>query len=270
MTKPNSEWEKLTWLVGLHVATGYLGDELPKSLLLVGDPGVGKSATLDRFASVPTVRTLADITSDPLRKKIIPDAVRDGIRHLLFPEMIKLFQRNQSTTANTVGVLTLGMSGELHDAYVGADDPIHVPPGWSIGVIGAMTTKIFNDWHQTIMNNGLLSRMMPCHVRFTDKTRREIEQAIISGDKRMTSRVHWAIPPGQHRVEFGHHMQDTALDMVDAIRPAKKGNVAGNSRNRLVSSVRAYLKASALLDGRREVDNLDAHKVMSVIELLKE
>lgn len=269
MTKPNREWERLTWLVGLHVATGYLEGEIPKSLLLVGDPGVGKSATLDRFASVPTVRTLADITSDPLRKKVIPEAVRDGVRHLLFPEMIKIFQRNQNTTANTVGVLTLGMSGELHEAFVGADDPVPVPPGWSIGLIGAMTTKIFNDWHQTIMNNGLLSRMIPCHVRFSEATRREIEQAIISGDKSMVSRVRWDIPLGQHVVTFGRHMQDTALDMVDEIRPVKKGNT-GNTRNRLVGSVRAYLKASALLDGRREVDNIDVHKVMSIIELLKE
>jgi len=269
MMKPNSEWERLTWLVGLHVATGYLADETPKSLLLIGDPGVGKSATLARFADVPTVRTLADITSDPLRKKIIPEAVRQEHRHLIFPEMIKVFQRNQNTTANTVGVLTLAMSGELFDAYVGTDDPIQVPPGWSIGLIGAMTTKIFSDWHQTIMNNGLLSRMTPCHVRFSARTRREIEQAIIAGNMTMVSPVLWDISLGRHMVVFGHHMEDTAMDMVDEIRPIKKG-LTGESRNRLVSSVRAYLKASALLSGRRAVEVQDAHKVMSVIELLKE
>lgn len=268
MKKPdNAEWDRMTRLVGLTVATGYLANERPQSLLLVGNPGVGKSSLLARFAEVPTVRTLSDVTSDPLRRHILPEMSERDQRTLIMPELIKVFQRNPSTTANTVGLLTLAMTGEVGRSYVGNEEVPEIPDGWCLGLIGAMTTRVFQDWRQMIANSGLLSRMHVVHVRFSEVTQRRIEQAIIDGDRTMTAPVAWPVMPQQAGVVLPRKLGKNVLEVVDQLSPVRQG-ASDDNRNRLVGGIRVYLKAAALMAGRSEVKLVDVDTVSSVLSLL--
>jgi len=259
-----NEWRRWSDLVGLFVATGFVEGELAQSLLLVGDPGEGKSALLARFFSVRPIKVAMDATSDGLKKHVFPAMIKTGQRHLMLPEMYKLMQRRGPTADNTIGVLTLAMSGEMHDSFIGDTLPQEFEKGFQIGVLGAMPTKIFQDWRQTIGNTGLLSRMMPVHFKLSTPMRTEIQIAIAMQDRRFLSPVSYVWPERSMPIEYkGQRLAETIL------RVAKEIDNSDEQKNRLIRLVVSLSKGAALLDRDSSVTLTHIEKVREFVPLFR-
>lgn len=251
-----NEWQLWSDFIGLFVATGYLRGEPAQSLLLVGDPGEGKSAILHRFFDVPTTIVAMDATAEGLKQQVFPRAIKERKRHLLMPEMYKLMQRRGPTAENTIGVLTLAMSGEMLDSYIGPSQLDQFPEGFQLGVIGAMPSKIFDEWRTTINNTGLLSRMMPVPFRLSDELRAQIKVAIAKRDKRMLAPVRFKWPTAPVDITYTHHLSVPVIRMVDDIIGKSHGQ-----HNRFIDMLVCLVKSVALLEGdsvckERHVDAL--------------
>lgn len=248
-----SGWDRWTYVVGLFVATGYVKDEPAQSLMLVGPPGGGKSTMVRRFRLVGTTREISDITADPLRRVIFSDAATKGLKHLLFPEFHKCFQRKPDTVQNMVGYLTAAMSGELANNYIGLDHLAY--PDVQLGIVAAMVPDVFHSWSRSMLSQGVLDRMTVMGFELPPKELTAIEHAILSGNGKLrdVSPVAW---PYQVPVEIAYHpdkaFMEALMEWLDAVR--RKGN-----RSRLAGQIRVLLKASALLDNRTAVtlDDLD-------------
>ena len=241
---PRNEWHAWSDFIGLFVATGYLRGELAQSLLLVGDPGEGKSAILHRFFEVPSIIVAMDATAEGLKQQVFRRAIKERKRHLLLPEMYKLMQRRGPTADNTIGILTLAMSGEMLDSYIGALQMDEFPKDFQLGVLGAMPSKIFEDWRATINNTGLLSRMHPVQFRLSAELRERIRQAIAKRDKVMLAPVRFPWPSEQVDIKYPHHLSSSVIRMADEVVREATGQ-----HNRLIDLLVCLVKSAALLEG---------------------
>lgn len=197
-----NEWAYWSDFVGMFMATGFIKGELAQSLLLVGEPGTGKSTMIERFHNVSTAIVAMDATAEGLKQQVFKRAIREHKRHLLLPEMFKLMQRRGPTADNTVGVLTLAMSGEMYDSFIGDKQADEFPRDFQLGIIGAMPSKVFKDWQQTINNTGLLSRMVAVKFGFSPEMQTKILAAIAAQDNRYTSPVSFPWP--DHAINVGY------------------------------------------------------------------
>lgn len=241
-----SDWDRWTYVVGLYVATGYVKGEAAQSLMLVGPPGSGKSTMVRRFRLVQSTREITDITADPLRRVIFAEAHTKGLRHLLFPEFHKCFQRKPDTVQNMVGYLTGAMSGELANSYIGIEHLAY--PDVQLGLVGAMVPDVFYSWSRSLLAQGVLDRMTVMEFTLPKKELVAIERVILSGNGVPAIQpVAW---PYQLPVEVEYQPDAAFLEALtewlDKVR--RKGN-----RNRLANQVRVLLKAAALLNNRLKV-----------------
>lgn len=257
--RKGGDWERYTALVGMFVATGYLLNDSPQSLLLVGDPGIGKSQLLSRFAKHPTIMRVSDVTSDGLRHVVLPRMIKAGHTHLMLPEFHKLFQRRESTGEHTAGVLQSALSGELHTAVIGRDEVEIGKPGWRIGMLAAMTSHVYASWARNLGNSGFIDRILVVHVALTDEMKASIEYAIASEDSSMTVEVSFSKLTERVAVsipkQIAKHVQSVAV-ALSKNEP---------NRNRMVSSVRALVRGTAAMRGVTVAARRD---ILQVEELL--
>lgn len=264
MSAKVDEWETLSHLIALTTATAYLLNDHPQSLMLVGAPGQGKSRLLSRFDHLQTVVRLSDVTSDPLRKKVLPMMAKEGKRHIILPEFNKLLQRRDSTAENTAGVISLAMSGEMHGAMVGPDEFKDIPPNFRIGVIAAMTQQVFALWHGKAENSGLLDRFTIIPVNFSLGTKLRIEEAIWNKDDSMVRQYDFKRKLEPVAIKMAPSMQFLGKALVDAMTVSGAGN-----RARFIQFVRAIMSASALVRGSTKVEKIDVEIASKLFSALK-
>lgn len=260
---PRNEWHMWSDFIGLFVATGYVKDEIAQSLLLVGDPGTGKSTILRRFFQVPSVIVAMDATAEGLKQQVFKRAIKEGKRHLMLPEMYKLMQRRGPTADNTIGVLTLAMSREMHDSFIGDKQLDEFPPDFQLGVIGAMPSKVFEDWKQTINNTGLLSRMYPVPFKFSERMAVQIHVAIAQRDTSLLAPVRFAWPHRPVEISYSSRLAP------DIIRIAKEFKDTQGQHNRLLNLFVSLTKAATLLEGQHVCQRKHVDMVAQFIPILR-
>lgn len=259
-TRCEEEWRQLSWIVGCALATGYLDDEPPVSLMLLGRPGTGKSSLMSRWYSDATALVVSDITSDSLRHLVLPQMASEGRRHLMFPEFFKLFQRSQSAVANMTGVLSAAMSGELHTVIQGERTMEKLPADFRIGAIAAMTDGVFGLWKKDFGNTGLLDRFLMVHLTLSHELTRHMLHRISMGDRTMLAPLHLPLAvKSKHRVTMSPAASEALYEMVLSV---------DGHTHRFMGAMRAMVKALALCHGEHEVTALRLHGIQNLMRYL--
>jgi hypothetical protein len=153
----------MTELIALTLTTAAVNGSAPQSLLVVGPPGSGKSALLERFAEPndssfnPTARLMGNLSAWGLRSFLQLEAPR-GVTHVIAPEMQTLFMRRADTWASVEGILLQAMAEGVGDYYNG---PIPESYGKAkMGLIAAMTRDAYLRVRADFARSGLSSRFL--------------------------------------------------------------------------------------------------------------
>lgn len=248
---PLTPWASASLFLSLYPATGMVKGISAQSLLLVGEPGSGKSELLRRFSRLPSTVVAGDITVDPLRELAASDTRPVPLRHIIMPEFGRLFSHRDSTVAAVTNLLTSLMTADAGQELVGPRGGGHRLDltGKQIGVLAAMPTDVFKLRFNDLVATGFLSRFIILGIRRSKEEKDRVLRNIANRSFIDLAPFACPLPTAQAEVSGGERYGDRILKWVRSWNP--------NPSERLVQHVVSLLPAVTLLRGRHTVSEED-------------
>lgn len=254
-TLPKREWDRGTELVRMFVATGFVVNAQPQSLLLISEPGSGKTELVDRFNSNGFLSYASDITSQGLYP-ILKMAKQGACTHLVTTEFQKLVLRKSSTAQATLGILCQAMEEGVGDVRIGER---HIDfEGARIGLIGAITHESAAKWHKNLRELGFWSRCAAFKWEMPIDELRSVMRSISRGDKSDLAPIVFPSDFRKLAVDFPEQLSEQLEDFV--FRSFQKYTIL-----RVFQRFRTLAMACAVLEGRTRVHAYDIEKVVAFL-----
>lgn len=248
---PTREWERAAELIKLFVATGYLANARPQSLLFNSAPGSGKTELLERFMGNPQLAFASDLTTRGLYT-ILRSAKKGVITHIVATEFQKFLMRKAATAENTLGTLTQALEEGVGETYIG--DKLENFEGARLGVIGAITGETLSKRRDMLREVGFISRVAIFRWGMPDEEIQNVMKKIGAGDQ--SDLEHVAMIPPDKPVTVNMHPKLSDAFMSYVWRSFREHTVL-----RVFNRFRALAMASAILDKREEVNADDIERV---------
>jgi hypothetical protein len=239
---PTREWDRGTELVKLFAATGAIKNSRPQSLLLVSEPGTGKTELLERFRVNRQLSFHSDLTVRQLWP-LLKDAKRGQLTHIVATEFQKMFQRKAAVAENLLGTLVQAMEEGV--SAVGVGPSLVDYEGARIGLIGAMTNGTLIKKREFLGEMGFLSRAACLPWDLPVEEERDIMTRISHMDYTDVAAV---------KLELPDRPQEIGFEPVLSERLKKYVIESGISRPlRSFNRLRSLAQGSVLLDNGDEV-----------------
>lgn len=250
---PVREWDRMSELVRMFAMTGWLKNARVQSMLLISEPGSGKSELLDRFMVNSWLDYASDLTSQGLHP-ILKLMKAGSVTHIVATEFQKFFSRKSATAAATLGLLCQMMEEGVRTTRIGQQ--VVEFDGAQGGVIGAITHKTAAEWNKTFLEYGFWSRCAGFEWTMPLDEMRGVMRSISNGDRRDLEPLTIVTPHKKTHVEFPAALSVQFEDFV--FKRMMKHTVI-----RVFQRFRALAMACALLDGRDTVHARDVEKVVA-------
>lgn len=250
---PEREWDRCTSLIEMFVATGAIANARPQSLLLISEPGSGKTELVERFKGNSSLRFVSDITSRGLHP-ILKGAQKGTYTHLMASEFQKFLLRKSHTAAATLGLLCQAMEEGVGETLIG--DNVVDFGGARLGLIGAMTHDTAAKWQRGFVELGFWSRCAAFEWEIPFDELKIILRRISNGDRSDLARVNVRLPDAPLKVSFPTALSEQFEDFVIA-------RFREHTVLRVFNRFRTLAMACALLDGRESVRATDIEKVVA-------
>lgn len=250
---PLREWECATELVKMFAMTGFIAGEQPQSMLLISEPGSGKTELLERFNENAFLRYASDLTTRGLHPLL--RASRQGaLTHVVATEFQKFFLRKSATAEATLGTLCQAMEEGVGEVLVG-DRAEHFH-GAQLGLIGAITHKTAEKWTNALREYGFWSRCASFKWEMPMAELRQVMRSITQGDKSDLAKIRLPVPDRKIPVKFPVSLSEQFEDFV--FQRFKEHTLL-----RVFQRFRVLAMACALLEGRDIVQAIDVEKVVA-------
>lgn len=148
------------------IATAFVENSIPISIMLVAESGAGKSKTLIRFQSKHIMRC-DDLTTAGLFDMLASDT-KNEIRFLLIPDFNPVLSHKSSVS----GLLVANLLSVTQDGTVNVQDGRqkkemkHEP----VGILTAVTPDMFTRYSKKWRELGVTRRILPLHYTYSPKT----------------------------------------------------------------------------------------------------
>jgi len=242
-------------IVRLGIASAYVKNDEPVSIILLGNPESGKSSILLSFVMPKEVCVLTDATKTKLENYLLKIS---NFRYLVIPDFIKVVSRNRSTRANLISFLNAGIEEGIHDVteYFGGSiqkttefkDPLR------FGLATSMTRSSIEDRRKEWYRIGFFSRLLPVSFSYTKEQQKKIREYIHAGKDLYEEKEKLRLKTRNIKCnkKFSMHFEPFIEKYADA------NKLYGF---RITHQFRCLLKASALLRGSSHVTKKDVDVV---------
>lgn len=188
-TDPFLRWQQVAHLARLTViSTRVRNIPTPLNMLIVGPPGDGKTAMLQRLAHLPHVQFLSDFTYMGVVRFL--GAVRDGLKSaLIVPDMGTLVARKPEVAKQTVATIASMCAEGVYDIAVGKKNR-HFD-GARASFLSAVTEDDFIRYQQTMEQNAFVSRLFLVNFDLSWSELKAMARRKWHGDMRLLAPLHF-------------------------------------------------------------------------------
>lgn len=250
---PPREWDRVTELVRMFIATGWLDNARAQSMMLISEPGSGKTEMLDRFALNGSLQYASDLTVRGLYN-VLKRAKSGAITHLVATEFQKFFMRKAATADNTLGTLCQALEEGIFEVLVG-DKPVNFG-GAQIGFIGAITHDTMSEKAKVLRETGFISRVAVFDWEMSSEELFHVMGAIGRDDRSDLEPIKLKGPQQKIHVEFPEPLSRQFQTYVHE-------HMRDHTVLRVFKRFRALAMGCAVLDDRDVVHARDVEKVVA-------
>ena len=243
---------ELQSLVKLVVASGYLKNHKPLSLILVGKVGAGKTEIINTFSCKNAV-FLSDLSSTG-----VFDILNENkeITHLIIPDFTKITMKNKQTSNNLLTTLNSGIEeglGKIRLKNTNVDVSINGETR-HIGLLTATTKKSYAQNKNKFESFGFSSRFIIASFDYSDKTTLDIFESIHKCE--YLKEKFKQIP-----LKDKKNLAVKKKNIILSYELSKNLDNLKNNSFRTLKQLQALACSSALVSGRSEVTKEDIEEV---------
>lgn len=272
--------EPIQDLVELALWSAYIRKARIVSLMIVAEPESGKTELLKKYRRNNGVHGMRRFSAFGVlndlkegRISVLFDSPKI-LGHLVVYDFATLYSFKTNTVDSTMAFLdALTEEGlEPESTYAVHFDDIEEYRGLTGGVIAAINTQGFftpkskSRIRANLMKGGFFSRNIIVSYRISESQVRKIFDEIIDekyhADKDYSSLIAIRFPKEREQVAIPIHLARELLNVVQDIRQDLEDTLGQSVKGiRLLKSLKSLAKASALRDGRHEVDSDDIERI---------
>jgi len=251
---------KITEIARLGIASSYVKNDEPVSIVFLGDPEIGKSTIILRFNPPKNTVVFSDLTKSKLEEYL---KNYQQIKYIMIPDFIKVISRGKSTKANIISMLNAGIEEGILDItqYFGGSVTQTTVPRKPIrfGMMTAMTRRVMSDRRREWFKMGFFSRLLPVSFSYSKEQSKKIREYICAGrdifteKEKLRFRQRSILCNKRHVLHFEKFIENYA--------EAQK--LYGF---RMTKQFRSLLKASALLRSSDAVGRIDVRRIEGLVQ----
>lgn len=253
-------------IITLVLATGYLVDETPGSLLLSSDAGMGKSHIVMQFSDNDSVAIMSDATAWGIANTHLKRLLDGQLKHLIFPEFLVPISKKKETSHTFLGFLNELMEEGVKELQTYAIQ-LELPRRVNAGVIACLTRDELESRKDFWNGIGLLSRFLPVSYSYSSEVLETILESVFDS---FNSKSKFDLNLSPVEVSINRELARGTLKLA---RQSIKDLYLTSSmlEIRMVKHYMRLMKAAALVKGRDEVriEDLDEITYLSTYLNLK-
>lgn len=243
--------------IAFHIP--FLADEKPIGIMMIAQPGMGKSMLLTRFESEKIMR-FNDLTGWGLEQVLISCRKLDG-GFVVIPDLLRLLARKNGFEA----FLTMGniLLEEGYESVVRWDINVKLKRPVNAGIITALTHSCYQRYFKHFEKTGFLSRFGVFGFSYADSDRRRIANMVSQNSDTVNSKILIQPSKGEKKKI---QVPRTAAKAIKRL-----GTMLSNGDPapfRSIVFIRRLCKACALMHGRRSVAIQDIRVVFALLPFL--
>jgi hypothetical protein len=251
---PSREWERATELIRMIIATGALAPPARRqSVILISEPGDGKTELIDRFDDNPQLAYVSDMTSLGL-EKILKRAQQGQVTHVVANELQKVFMRKASTWSATIGMLCQAIEEGVKANY-NREHTVDLQ-GAQVGLIAGLTHDTARQKSKLLRETGFWSRVAAVNWGMTQDELIQVMRSISRADRSDLTKVYVPMPDKPVTVGFPPRLSEQFEQYV--IQHMREFTIV-----RIFQRLRTVAMACAYLEGRDVVHAVDVEKVVA-------
>lgn len=238
-------------IVKLTIASGYLKNIKPLSLLMIGEVGIGKTEIITSIKS-SKIKYITDLSYMGFLK-ILKENPK--ITHIIIPDFIKITHKKRATSDNLVSILNSGIEEGIGEIHLQNFD-LNLKKGKkNIGIITSTTKNSYIQQRKNWSAMGFIDRFIICSYSYSDATINDIIKSINNEDYLKKAEKEEVKHKGKIEIKTKPTLN-------------KKLNPLINKRFRKLKHLQAFVKCNALLRGSSIVENQDIKEISRLSKYL--
>lgn len=208
---------ELLELLKLVLFSGYIENERPLSVMLVGNVGIGKTEVLQNYKESSNIAFLTDVTYMGLINLL---EEQKELRHLIIPDFLKITMKKQSTAENFISCLNaLTEEGLSKISLFGMSKDFK---GKRAGVITATTKDSYAQHKKKWASMGFSSRILIVSYDYSDATRESVFEFIQNRKYITSAKEPFSLPTRNVAVTFSPELAKKLRSKDSTFRSQKQ------------------------------------------------
>ena len=253
--------EKVTELIKIILASGYLKNEKPLSLILVAPISSGKTTAIKQFQKNPNVQISTDTTAWGILKNY-QDKLRSGeLRHIIIPDLLNALARKETTVKTFLLFINASCEDGIFPSRTYSFEVAEFiqPFGWIL----CLTNDAYKKKSLTLKGIGFESRFLKVDYKYSLEVIQQILKKIIEEEKFVIPEI--KIQSYRNKKEIKGNTEIFKKLLTYSKLLTKDGD---SEILRMQRKLQTFLKASALLRKDNKVTIKDLEKLEKLIDLI--
>jgi len=253
--------EKITEFIKIVLASGYVKNEKPLSLVLIAPVSSGKTTAIKQFKGNKNVVISTDTTTWGILEKYQEKLKNGEIRHIIIPDLLNILARRETTVQTFLLFVNASSEDGIFPSktYALEVKEFIEPFGWIL----CLTNDAYKRKQKALRGMGFESRFLNVSYKYSLETIQRILKGIIEEEKFVIPTIKFKNPKSKKVIKGNIKIFEELLTFSKLL--CKNGN---SEILRMQRKLQTFLKSNAFLRGDDKVTQKDLDKLKELIDLI--